>query len=174
MTELRERLGGGGTGPKGPGSQLTQQDLDAIGSSTGAGSRDVTLALRADNVSAAQQVRIDNLNAALNKLPDNKGTVYRGTNLDTEDIAKYQEGGTVTEKAFTSTSTDPVAHSQGIHDSPFNPKPERMFPNIPPQQAGYIEDEVSFRSSTNFRIEETGQTQYRDYVHRSCRSPLMD
>ncbi|KQY28443.1 hypothetical protein ASD42_27650 [Nocardia sp. Root136] len=153
ITELRERLGGGGSRPKRPGSQLTQQDLDAIGSYTGAGSRDVNLALRTDNVSAAQQVRIDDLNAALNKLPDNKGTVYRGTNLDPEDIAKYQEGGTVTEKAFTSTSTDPSRAFSG--NTRFTIQSETgkdVSQYSTAQQAGHIEDEVLFRSSTNFRV----------------------
>ncbi|MCU0696021.1 MAG: ADP-ribosyltransferase domain-containing protein [Myxococcaceae bacterium] len=44
--------------------------------------------------------------SALNQLPEVKGTVYRGANLDAERLAKYKVGEVVTERGFTSTTVN--------------------------------------------------------------------
>jgi hypothetical protein len=44
--------------------------------------------------------------SALNRLPEVKGTVYRGANLDAERLAKYKVGDIVAERGFTSTTVN--------------------------------------------------------------------
>jgi hypothetical protein len=44
--------------------------------------------------------------SALNRLPEVKGTVYRGANLDAERLAKYKVGEIVAERGFTSTTVN--------------------------------------------------------------------
>lgn len=59
-----------------------------------------------DEEKAAIQARADRVSTALAKLPARPGQTYRGVNLPDDILAKYQPGSVVTEKAFTSTSTD--------------------------------------------------------------------
>ncbi|MFF0500924.1 ADP-ribosyltransferase [Nocardia aobensis] len=47
------------------------------------------------------------ISAGLGNLPAHAGTVWRGTSLSPEELARYIPGETVTEAAFTSTSRDP-------------------------------------------------------------------
>ncbi|WP_227984235.1 ADP-ribosyltransferase [Nocardia spumae] len=55
----------------------------------------------------AQHQLAQDISAALDNLPPHTGTVWRGTSLTPEEIARYVPGETVTEAAFTSTSRDP-------------------------------------------------------------------
>lgn len=153
VEDLLERLRGPNRTSKVPGSELTQKDLDALDDYTGAGSRDVNAALRTDTVSPTQQARIDNINTALDKLPDHKGVVYRGTDLTPDLISQYKEGETITEKAFTSTSADPArAFSGNTRFTIQSATGKDVSQYSAAQKAGHIEDEVLFRSSTNFRV----------------------
>lgn len=60
---------------------------------------------------AAIQARSDRVSAALAKLPPRPGTTYRGVDLPGDALSNYEEGTVVTERAFTSTSTDPAIAS---------------------------------------------------------------
>ncbi len=57
---------------------------------------------------ASQPGRVDALNQALAKLPPHHGPVFRGTHLPDGELARYQPGVVVTERAFVSTSVDPA------------------------------------------------------------------
>jgi hypothetical protein len=54
----------------------------------------------------ALQARADRTSAGLARLPTAPGTTYRGTDLTDEQLALYEPGRMVTERAFTSTSRD--------------------------------------------------------------------
>ncbi|NKY48145.1 scabin-related ADP-ribosyltransferase [Nocardia cerradoensis] len=55
----------------------------------------------------AQEQLAQRISDGLSNLPAHTGTVWRGTSLSPEEIARYVPGETVTEAAFTSTSRDP-------------------------------------------------------------------
>lgn len=82
----------------------TDADSTALSDYTGSGFKDLNAGLREGHLTADQQARVDSIDSALSKLPDYQGTVVRGTKLPPEVLAKYQEGATVTEDAFTSSS----------------------------------------------------------------------
>ncbi|RMI29851.1 ADP-ribosyltransferase [Nocardia stercoris] len=105
-------------------------------------------ALRGGTLDADQAAMTSDLNAALSKLPDHSGVVFRGTDLPQSAIDNYVEGQVVTEKQFFSTSSDPnksfpgntqfeVISLTGKEISPYSSFPE---------------DEVLFRSNTNFYV----------------------
>jgi hypothetical protein len=60
---------------------------------------------------AAIEARADRVSAALAKLPPRPGMTYRGVDLPEDMLSNYEEGTVITEKAFTSTSTDPAIAS---------------------------------------------------------------
>ncbi|MFD4407401.1 ADP-ribosyltransferase [Nocardia sp. NPDC058499] len=93
-----------------PKDLLTEDEHIAINSYTGMGFKDINQVLRNPLVDPdpAQQARIDALNEALGKLPNHEGPVTRHTNLPPHILDQYQEGKTVTEAAFTSTSKNPA------------------------------------------------------------------
>jgi hypothetical protein len=116
---------------------------------TGSYFRSVNRALRGkETMTATLQEHVNQLNAALSKLPDYAGTVYRKTDLDATASAKYQPGYVVEESAFTSSS-----RSQGVWGGSyyFEVKSEtgksiRTFSQNPD------ENEVLFRSGTKFKV----------------------
>jgi hypothetical protein len=85
---------------------LTTEHLWALADYTGPGHEDLNNALRTDTMDASQQARVDALNQALEKLPPHSGSVFRGTNLPPDVLARYQPGAVVTESAFFSTTMD--------------------------------------------------------------------
>ncbi|MEO9236685.1 MAG: ADP-ribosyltransferase, partial [Jatrophihabitantaceae bacterium] len=92
-----------------PRVELSTADTNAIADYSGAAYVRLNQALRSGD-SAAMTGSLgdlsDNLSSALSKLPDYQGVAYRGTTLDEATVAKYAPGQTVTEPAFTSSSTD--------------------------------------------------------------------
>jgi hypothetical protein len=87
---------------------LTSGELSALADYTGLGHEDLNGAVRSGNVDASQQVRVEALNHALEKLPQHHGPVFRGTHLPDDELVQYQPGVVVTERAFVSTSIDPA------------------------------------------------------------------
>jgi uncharacterized protein YukE len=89
----------------------------------------------------------DNLSSALAKLPDYKGMVYRGTTIDDAAAAKYIPGATVSEPAFTSSST--------THPFPGNTQ-FTIFSSSGKDISGLSsipnEDEVLFDKGTKFQV----------------------
>ncbi|MDO3651212.1 ADP-ribosyltransferase [Nocardia mangyaensis] len=153
VEDLYNRLRAPGRPSKVSAAKLTDKDLDALGSYTGGGYRDINRALRDGNVRPDQQDRIDNINSALNKLPSKEGTMYRGTDLSPEVLASYKEGEVVTEKAFTSTSSDPGRAFPGNTRFTVESKTGKdVAPYSTAEQNGMVENEVLFRSGTKFHV----------------------
>lgn len=88
------------------GIELNEVDLAALADYTGSGYRQINSELRGGEMSADVEERADRLSAALKKLPDHRGDVFRGTTLTSEQIALYKPGQFTKEAAFTSTSAD--------------------------------------------------------------------
>jgi hypothetical protein len=82
------------------------EDLSALNNYSGLGHEDLNDALRNETVDASQHARVDALNRALEKLPPHNGSVFRGTNLPPDVLARYERGAVVTESAFFSTTMD--------------------------------------------------------------------
>lgn len=113
---------------------------------------------RGDPLTPEQQRYVDDLNAALSKLPAHEGPVLRHTNLTPEQLARYEPGKPTTELGFTSTSNKP----SGVDDVFVqNAKVEMQI--ISKNGRVYGEygtpDEVLFPSNTEF------------FVHNKFRDP---
>lgn len=87
---------------------MNADDLSALADYTGMGYRDLNEALRSEALDASQSARVEALKNALNKLPPYEGSVVRGTNLPPEVLAQYRPGEYVVEKAFLSTTKNPI------------------------------------------------------------------
>lgn len=97
--------GGHDGGLPGP---LNADDLSAFADYTGMGHRGLNEALRSGALDASQVARVEALMNALKKLPPYEGPVVRGTNLPPEVLAQYRPGEYIVEKAFLSTTRNPV------------------------------------------------------------------
>ncbi|GAB0104454.1 hypothetical protein JMUB6875_34280 [Nocardia sp. JMUB6875] len=96
-----------------------------------------------------QQKLVADITSGLEKLPAYDGTVWRGTHLTPEQIARYVPGEKVTEASFTSTSRDPrriftskvefIIHSESGRD-------------ISALSARPSEKEVLFKPGTTFEV----------------------
>lgn len=84
--------------------KLTQTEAIATYFYTGKGYGEFNAALRSHEISAEQQVLRDNINAALNKIPDYVGEVVRRVELPPEVLQAHQAGAIVTYDAFTSAT----------------------------------------------------------------------
>ena len=97
------------------------------------------------------QEHIKFINAALNQLPNYEGVVFRGSKVEPKQLAQYQVGEIVTEKGFTSSSSN-LAVAQNFSGNVLytifskTGKKIRDFSEFPG------EDEVLFRSGTKFKI----------------------
>jgi hypothetical protein len=91
------------------------EDLVAVRGYTSDDYRELNSALRTGD--AAELSRLDpyirTATSGLNQLPAYRGTVFRGTHLSDEAAANYVPGATVTERAFTSTSSELGAEFPG-------------------------------------------------------------
>lgn len=105
-------------------------------------------ALRTGKITVAQQEHVNQLNAALSRLPDYKGTVYRKTGFKANEQHFYKPGTVVEERAFTSTSSSKGVWSGELHFeiTSATGKLVRSLSLHP------HEDEVLFRSGTKFRV----------------------
>ncbi|WP_405133488.1 YwqJ-related putative deaminase [Nocardia sp. NBC_01388] len=100
-------------------------------------------------LSPEQHRLVSDMVSGLEKMPTYDGTVWRGTHLSKEEIARYIEGETVPESSFTSTSRDPrriftsnvefIIHSETGRD-------------ISALSARPGEKEVLFKPGTNFEV----------------------
>ena len=102
------------------------------------------------------QERIDATNRGLDQLPKYDGTTYRGTNLPQDVVDHINNGGNYSDRAFSSSSTNP-----NVADSFFNPNrenPTRMTidghsgSNVGPFSAARSEAEILFRGGTEFEV----------------------
>jgi hypothetical protein len=142
----------------------TQKDSDMLLDYTdGAGSTELNGALRDGKLTDAQKFRVDGVNDALDKLPNHQGWVTRRVNSDEvppEYLKSLQEGNTVTEDAFTSSSKSPKAAFQGDVEIRVYSKTGKDISQYA-QSTSQREEEVLFKSGTPFnvlkRFEENGK-----------------
>jgi len=134
-------------------STLTWDDRSALNHYTGLGYEGLNDALRSNALDASQHARVAALNDALEKLPAHDGLVVRGTNLPPDVLAQYQPGDVITEKAFLSTTADPV-----VAQSPaFAGNVEFRILSSTGRDISSVslfpdEQEVLFRSGTKFYV----------------------
>ncbi|MEU4807677.1 ADP-ribosyltransferase [Nocardia fluminea] len=135
---------------------LTQKDIDAIRGYTVEDKADpngyyqLNKSLREGTVSPTQQATVDDINAALTKLPDHNGVVYRGTNLPQDVIDKYEPGKMRTEDSFFSSSSRNDGAFPGNVEFHVVSKSGK---SVDPYSAEAGEDEILFRSGTNFYVD---------------------
>lgn len=85
---------------------LNKTDTDAIADYTGSAHQPLNRWLRSgsDNIPPEVRARINELDRALDKLPNHEGPVIRRTDMSPEALARYRKGEDVVEDAFTSTT----------------------------------------------------------------------
>lgn len=87
--------------------------------------------------------------SALNQLPPSAGTVFRGTNLPPSVVNNYTPGQIVTERAFTSTSSDAAQSFPGDTQFVINSTNGRRVDGV---SAIPSESEVLFPPGTQFEV----------------------
>ncbi|MFD6463876.1 hypothetical protein, partial [Streptomyces roseolus] len=90
--------------PKSVKPALSDIDRKALWEYTGPVAEELNWKMRHGALSKIDELRISDLNAALDKIPDYTGPVTRRLNLSAEDLLRYEEGKSVTEAAFTSSA----------------------------------------------------------------------
>lgn len=95
---------------------------------------------------------IEMATAALNGLPKYEGTVYRGTDLDPEQISRYKVGETITEHGFTSSSYSKDAAYRGNTRFIIASKSGSQIDKFAPYAH---EKEVLFKPGTKFKVLKT-------------------
>ena len=102
------------------------------------------------------QERIDATNRGLDQLPKYDGTTYRGTNLPQDVVDHINNGGNYSDRAFSSSSTNPNV-AENFFD-PHRENPTRMTidghsgSNVGPFSAARSEAEILFRGGTEFEV----------------------
>lgn len=93
--------------------------------------------------------QIEHIRTALEKLPDHKGVVYRGTHLPDDILALHQKGNVVRDLAFLSAAANPHARFPG--NAQF-----RIVSRTGKDISGYTikkeEQEVLFKEETPFEV----------------------
>jgi hypothetical protein len=114
-------------------------------------------AMRGDGpIDPAVQDRIDATNRGLDQLPSYEGTTYRGTNLPDSVVERINNGGNLSDGAFTSSSLDPDV-AQGFmnlgRDNPTSITIQgHSGTNVGPFSAAQGEAEILFRGGTEFQV----------------------
>ncbi len=93
---------------------------------------------------------VQHADEGLAKLPNYRGEVYRGTYLQSSELAKYKPGREVIEDAFTSTSKNPSTAFGGNTKFVIESKTGTDVESL--SQLGNMEAEVLFRPATRFLV----------------------
>jgi len=102
------------------------------------------------------QERIDATNKGLDQLPKYDGTTYRATNLPDSVVDNINNGGNYSDRAFTSSSTNPNV-AEGFMN-PGKDNPTRITidghsgSNVGPFSAAKSEAEILFKGGTEFEV----------------------
>ncbi|NPC41427.1 putative T7SS-secreted protein [Nocardioides sp. zg-1230] len=102
------------------------------------------------------QERIDAANAGLDQLPKYDGTTYRATNLPDSVVEHVNNGGNLSDRGFSSSSTNPNV-AEGFMD-PGKENPTRITidghsgANVGPFSAARSEAEILFKAGTEFEV----------------------
>jgi hypothetical protein len=129
---------------------LTPTDAGYIQAYTGYSYKEINRALRSNSVSVDQYKYVKGLNAALDKLPEYKGVLYRKADLPFNVVSGYQPGQIVFERAFTSTAKDKKVWSgeyQYIIEESFSGRDVQKI-----SSQGESEYEVIFKANTEFIV----------------------
>ncbi|MFI7577361.1 ADP-ribosyltransferase [Micromonospora sp. NPDC049497] len=140
-----------------PGRALTDADRVALTDYTGPGYRAMNPFLRdpgryTPDEAAALQVRADRVSEALAKLPERPGTTYRGGQYPDDLLARYEPGQVVTERAFTSTSTDPRVAQGAFDGNTVMVISGRNGRDVAPYSEYPDEAEILYDQATNFKV----------------------
>ena len=104
-------------------------------------------------------------NAALDKLPDHRGTVRRGLHLDGDDLdaflARHARGGTVIYNGFTHSTTRSRIKDFSVELVMVS----RHGKRIAPWSAYPAEDEVAFKLGTAFRVVRAHEENGKHIIH---------
>lgn len=103
---------------------------------------------------------VDRVNSALRRLPRYQGLVIRGSKLPENVKAKHTQGATVTYEAFTSTSTNRQTAEDFSEDAMFIIYSHSGRPVMTLSDG---ENEILFRSNTNFRIVDINERTIEKY-----------
>ncbi|MCW2739033.1 ADP-ribosyltransferase, partial [Nocardioides sp.] len=114
-------------------------------------------AMRGDGpLDPAVQSRIDATNRGLDQLPHHEGTTYRGTNLPDSVVDRINNGGNLSDGAFTSSSTNPNVAEGFMNLGKDNPTritiDGHSGSNVGPFSAARSEAEILFRGGTEFEV----------------------
>jgi len=104
-----------------------------------------------DAEKAAIQARADRVSTGLAKLPAQPGTTYRGVNFSSDIAKNYQEGTVVTERAFTSTSTDASVATGAFDGNTLMTVTGHSGRDIAPF-SDYPESEILYDKGTQFQV----------------------
>lgn len=127
---------------------LTAAHAGHIAAYTGSQYKATNAALRQGAMTEKQWNHVSQLNNALDKLPDYKGTVYRKADLGPNQFKLYTPGLIVEERAFTSTSTSKGTWS-GSYQYVIKSETGK---DVKPFSLHKNENEVLFRSGTRFKV----------------------
>jgi hypothetical protein len=130
---------------------LTSQQRAAIRDYTERGYQQMNHQLRDGEVTKQMQLKVEKLNGALERLPDFRGDVYRGTTINQPSLLdKYREvGSEVVEDAFTSASRSPLKMFAGNARFYLSSKHGK---EIARWSAHPEEEEVLFKPGTRFKV----------------------
>jgi hypothetical protein len=114
-------------------------------------------AMRGDGpIDPSVQSRIDATNRGLDQLPTYDGTTYRGTNLPDSVVDRINNGGNLSDGAFTSSSTNPNVAEGFMNLGKDNPTritiEGHSGSNVGPFSAARSEAEILFRGGTEFEV----------------------
>lgn len=112
---------------------------------------------KTQSLNASVHILVDTMNEALDKLPNFKGTTFRGVSLNAEEAliadTKYIKGSIINEETFISTSIRPEIANEFdlryrfVYES-------RTGTNIKPLSAVPKEDEIMFKANTQFLVKD--------------------
>ncbi|HEX6523941.1 MAG TPA: ADP-ribosyltransferase domain-containing protein [Streptosporangiaceae bacterium] len=95
--------------------------------------------------------RADRVSTGLAKLPPRPGTTYRGVGFSSDIAKNYQEGTVVTERAFTSTSTDASVATGAFDGNTLMTVTGHSGRDIAPF-SHYPESEILYEKGTQFQV----------------------
>lgn len=134
---------------------LTHEEMESVNDYTSSNYRKINKELRNPPPSEETQIKIDNINNAIDKLPKFKGELYRGMSLPSNIdklLEEWQKGNAIKMDSFTSTSIDnKVSKSFGDFQIKLISKGKNGA-DISSLSGLEEEKEVLFKSGTNFKV----------------------
>lgn len=138
---------------------ITLEETTAIVAYVSNGHKELNKALRSGKLTSDTSEFSRQINSALDKLPTESGTVYRGATLSNDQIESYKPGSTIEEKGFTSTSNTKEGAKGATETQETHGKDNTYF-EIQSKNARFLsgfsgyegEEELLFKSNTKFKV----------------------